>query len=125
MFFITLNMVDNEAFTFLMLLSLPVIWGILEEVFYIIKYGKEYSGVIDRSVVFRYGYAVVSSLLLIYLLIINQIIASIVVAIAWLISIRMEVIKKSKIKYYYDDSLRVLAIYAVIVIMLLILAMMI
>jgi len=35
-------MVDNEAFTFIMLVSLPVILGISEEVFYIMRYGKEY-----------------------------------------------------------------------------------
>ena len=125
MFLITLNMVDNEAFTFIMLVSLPVILGISEEVFYIMRYGKEYSGIIDRNVVFRYGYAIVPLIPLIYLLMNNHIILSIVVAIAWLILIRMEVMKKPKIKYKYDDELKIMTTYIVIIIMLFILAMLI
>jgi len=125
MFLITLNMVDNEAFTFIMLVSLPVILGISEEVFYIMRYGKEYSGIIDRNVVFRYGYAIVPLIPLIYLLMNNHIILSIVVAIAWLILIRMEVMEKPKIKYKYDDELKIMTTYIVIIIMLFILAMLI
>ena len=125
MFFINLNMVGNEAFTFIMLVSLPVILGISEEVFYIIRYGKEYSGIIDRNVVFRYGYAIVPLIPLIYLLMNNHIILSIVVAIAWLILIRMEVMEKPKIKYKYDDELKIMTTYIVIIIMLLLLAILI
>jgi len=55
----------------------------------------------------------------------NHIILSIVVAIAWLILIRMEVMEKPKIKYKYDDELKIMTTHIVIIIMLFILAMLI
>jgi len=105
-----------DGLALITLISLPVIWAILEETYTIQKYGKNFSGVVYRNILFRFGYVFTPIPLLLYLLFNNNSMF-ILVFIGWLILIKTMAIPQ-KSEYNYNDSLKTIFIYILIIILL-------
>ena len=105
-----------DGLTLITLISLPVIWAILEETYTIYKYGENFSGNVYRNILFRFGYVFTPIPLLLYLLFNNNSIF-ILVFIVWLILIKTMAIPQ-KSEYNYNDSLKAIFTYILIIILL-------
>lgn len=97
------------------LLIIPVIWGIIEEIYNIYTYRRK-EGIVKRNTIFRIGYVCTPAPLFIYELSAKNNLVW-VITLGWIILIKTMAIP-SKIKYKIKDSVGVIAFYSILIALL-------